>query len=137
MRKSTFDAYVLWLLGFVGLCGLHRFYVRRTGTGLLWLFSLGLLLFGQLIDFFLIPSMVREINQKLRPPKVEATAQVVNVVKQTMIVKPGHPWVAFLVAIAVVSLVAGVLLPASGIQRPPWWPIWLWWTELSSTSTPP
>jgi hypothetical protein len=47
-------------LGLVGFCGLHRFYTGRFKTGLLWLLTLGLLGIGQIIDIFLVPSMVRE-----------------------------------------------------------------------------
>jgi TM2 domain-containing membrane protein YozV len=46
----------------VGLCGLHRIYVGRVGTGILWLLTLGLLGVGQFIDLFLIGSMVRIAN---------------------------------------------------------------------------
>ncbi|MGY2752571.1 hypothetical protein ACVW0Q_002381 [Thermostichus sp. MS-CIW-21] len=46
---SLGSAYVLWILGLFGLCGLHRFYLRRWRTGLLWLLTFGLLGIGQLL----------------------------------------------------------------------------------------
>jgi TM2 domain-containing membrane protein YozV len=55
--KSIFLSYLLWLGCAVGLCGLHRLYTGRTFTGFLWLFTLGLLGVGQLVDVFWVPHM--------------------------------------------------------------------------------
>lgn len=60
--KSTGVAYLLWLLCFFGFCGIHRFYGGRVITGLIWLFTFGLLGIGQVIDLFLIPGMIRNAN---------------------------------------------------------------------------
>jgi TM2 domain-containing membrane protein YozV len=56
-------AYLLWALGFMGVCGIQRFYVGRAGSGVLWLLTGGICGFGQFIDLFLIPSMVEERNR--------------------------------------------------------------------------
>lgn len=63
--KSVGIAYLLWALGIFGICGVHRLYLGKTVTGLLWLLTFGLLGFGQLIDLFLIPGMVDDHNFKL------------------------------------------------------------------------
>jgi hypothetical protein len=50
-------ALLLALLGpmfMFGLCGLQRFYVGKIGTGILWLFTGGLMGIGQFIDIILI-----------------------------------------------------------------------------------
>jgi len=60
--KSKFTAYFLWFGGFIFLCGLHRLYIGKTGTGLLWLFTLGLCGIGQLIDIFTLGSQVDLYN---------------------------------------------------------------------------
>lgn len=56
-RPSPGVAYLLWLPGLCGLCGLHRFYLGRPLSGLAWLFTLGLLGAGQLLDLFLVPAL--------------------------------------------------------------------------------
>jgi TM2 domain-containing membrane protein YozV len=63
---SSLLAYFLWCGCLVGFCGIHRFYLNRWLTGFLWLFTFGLLGFGQLIDLFIIPTMVWEENASLR-----------------------------------------------------------------------
>ncbi|MCA9311457.1 MAG: NINE protein [Phycisphaerales bacterium] len=71
--RSTFVSYICWLLCFVGLCGIHRIYNGRVLTGLLWLFTGGLLLVGQLIDLFLIPGMVERGNTRARLDRLEGS----------------------------------------------------------------
>lgn len=60
--RSTGVAYVQWLACFVLVCGLHCFYAGKWFSGLIWLFTFGLLGIGQLIDLFLIPSMITNAN---------------------------------------------------------------------------
>ncbi len=61
--KSTAVAYLLWLLIFLGVAGIHRFYAGKSVTGLIWLFTGGLFLVGQLIDLLLIPDMIARANR--------------------------------------------------------------------------
>ncbi len=57
------DYTVAWLLlTFLGCFGLHRFYLGKWGTGLLYLLTGGLLLIGVLYDFWTINQQVSEIN---------------------------------------------------------------------------
>src|SRR6185503_14629129 len=53
---SKVIGYILWIFGFTGS---HRFYYGKPITGTIWLFTLGLLGIGWLVDAFLIPSMNR------------------------------------------------------------------------------
>ena len=53
-HRSRLVALLLSAGGFVGVCGLHRFYAGKTGTGILWLVTLGFCGIGQLIDIVMI-----------------------------------------------------------------------------------
>jgi TM2 domain-containing membrane protein YozV len=64
--RSTGISYLLWCLSFVGFCGIHRFYNGKWITGLIWFFTGGLLLIGQIIDLILIPAMTHHANYKER-----------------------------------------------------------------------
>ena len=54
--------YALWCLIFVGLGGVHRIYLGKYGTGILWLLTWGLFGIGQFIDLFRMKGLVRESN---------------------------------------------------------------------------
>ena len=60
--KSVPVAYLLWFLGALGALGLHRFYLGRWITGLIWLVTGGLFMIGAIIDLFLIPGMTKVEN---------------------------------------------------------------------------
>jgi TM2 domain-containing membrane protein YozV len=58
------DYSVAWLLlTFLGLFGLHRFYLGKWLTGLLYLLTAGLLGLGYLYDYWTLNRQVDEINR--------------------------------------------------------------------------
>src|SRR6056297_2177074 len=58
-------AYLLWLPSLFGVAGLHRFYIGKVGTGLLYLLTGGLLGLGTLYDAVTLPNQVQEANYRL------------------------------------------------------------------------
>lgn len=52
--KSRWMAFFLCLL--FGVVGVHRFYVGKMGTGVLWMFTGGFFGIGWLMDFFMLLS---------------------------------------------------------------------------------
>jgi TM2 domain-containing membrane protein YozV len=58
--KSVGVAYVLWF--FLGVLGVHKFYLGKTGVGISYIFTLGWVGIGLLIDLFTLPSQVRRAN---------------------------------------------------------------------------
>ena len=59
--KSKAIAYILWL--FCGVAGVHRFYLDKIGSGLVWLFTGGLFGLGWIVDFFTLGSQVDAYNR--------------------------------------------------------------------------
>src|SRR5882757_11097612 len=60
---GTTDYTVAWLLlTFVGFFGVHRFYLGKWGTGILYLLTGGLLLMGILYDLWTLNQQVSEVN---------------------------------------------------------------------------
>lgn len=58
--KSKSTAYVLWL--FLGIFGAHKFYLGKTGIGILYFFTFGLFGFGWIIDAFTLGGQVDMYN---------------------------------------------------------------------------
>ena len=67
---SKLVAYLAWILGFIGI---HRFYLGRPISGIIWFFTAGLLGIGWLIDLFLIPGMVVDANRRFASGRNEYT----------------------------------------------------------------
>ena len=60
------DYSLAWiLLTFLGFFGVHRFYLRKWLTGLLYLCTLGLLGLGILYDYWTLNSQISETNSTL------------------------------------------------------------------------
>jgi|GEM_PF-3820348 TM2 domain-containing membrane protein YozV len=58
---------VLWIFGFLGA---HRFYFGRPVSGTIYLFTLGLLLIGWMVDLFRMPALERSADRRyLSGPK--------------------------------------------------------------------
>lgn len=62
MTYSLPLAYFLWLISGFGALGLHRYYMRKIPTGILWTCTGGLAMVGAIYDFFTLPRQVEEAN---------------------------------------------------------------------------
>jgi TM2 domain-containing membrane protein YozV len=57
------DYSLAWiLLTFLGLFGVHRFYMSKWGTGIIYLVTLGLFGIGLIYDFWTLNSQISELN---------------------------------------------------------------------------
>lgn len=57
------DYNVAWLLlAFLGMLGIHRFYMGKAGTGILWLLTGALCGMGWLYDLWTLNEQISEVN---------------------------------------------------------------------------
>jgi len=61
--KDVGIAYILLI--FFGTIGVHKFYLGKIGMGILYIFTLGILGIGVLVDIFTLSSQVRGVNAKI------------------------------------------------------------------------
>ena len=75
--KSKAVAYLLWLVSILGWLGFHRFYLRKFGTGIIWILTGGVLGVGALIDLFTLGGQVDQYNtsEELKTIRVNALAK--------------------------------------------------------------
>lgn len=66
---SKFFAYLLWFLGLGGWLGLHRFYLGKYKSGILYMMTGGLFTIGMIYDFFTLGRQVDDANLRLRYEK--------------------------------------------------------------------
>lgn len=63
-KDGSINYTVAWiLLTFLGLLGIHRFYMGKILTGLLYLFTAGLLGFGWLYDYWTLNGQIGALNR--------------------------------------------------------------------------
>lgn len=55
-------SYGLWCAWLLGLGGLHRIYLGKYGTGILWLLTFGLFGVGQLVDLVRMRTLIADAN---------------------------------------------------------------------------
>ncbi|MBI1183489.1 NINE protein [bacterium] len=76
--KSKGVAYLLWFL--LGAFSLHRFYLGKIGSGILYLITFQLFGIGWIIDLFILSSMVDNYNLMhgyIGPGKMNQTPNVI------------------------------------------------------------
>jgi TM2 domain-containing membrane protein YozV len=67
-ESGLIDYNLAWLLlVFLGFLGIHRFYMGKWLTGILYLLTGGLLGLGVLYDFWTLNSQISELNRVGRP----------------------------------------------------------------------
>lgn len=62
-KKSMLVAYLL--LVFLGGIGIHHFYLKKVGFGILYIFTGALLGVGWLIDLFITPKRLHDFNERI------------------------------------------------------------------------
>ncbi|MFV8257213.1 NINE protein [Bdellovibrio bacteriovorus] len=64
-RSGRVDYNVSWiLLTFLGIFGVHRFYMGKWLSGLVWLCTGGLFLIGYLYDYWTLNEQISDVNRE-------------------------------------------------------------------------
>ena len=85
--KSKTTAYLLWF--FLGGLGAHKFYLNKTGMGILYIFTFGLFGIGWLIDAFTLGTQV-DVYNALFARMYGGGANANNNVNNIVVNVPGH-----------------------------------------------
>jgi TM2 domain-containing membrane protein YozV len=67
---STRTAYLFWAASWI-IPGLHRFYLGKIGSGILYLFTGGLFGLGTIYDAITLPDQVRQANVRLQMQSID------------------------------------------------------------------
>ena len=64
-RSGEIDYNIAWILQtFLGIFGIHRFYMGKIGTGILWLLTGGIFGIGYVYDFFTLNEQITIRNSQ-------------------------------------------------------------------------
>eukprot|EP00741_Cyanophora_paradoxa_P005479 tig00000889_g5311.t1 len=81
-RYHISTAYLLWMVSWFGVAGLHRLYVGKICTGLLWLFTLGLFMVGTIVDAFLARNLPAAPHHRAAAAGRESAPQIPGMVER-------------------------------------------------------
>src|SRR6478735_8405854 len=84
-QKSVRTAYILWLFSGFGWLGLHRIYLDKHRTCLVWTLTFGLFGIGSLIDLFTLPRLVQRYNIIQQRRSLQYQLRNLNKKKQRLI----------------------------------------------------
>lgn len=77
--KSKSIAFLLWF--FFGILSMHRFYLGKIGSGILYLLTGQLFLIGLFVDLFLISGMVDNYNNKKEIKNLKKEVKIIQAVQ--------------------------------------------------------
>lgn len=66
-QQGAYDYDIAWILQtFLGILGIHRFYLGKIVTGLIWLLSGGIFGIGYVYDYFTLNQTIDQANRQSR-----------------------------------------------------------------------